>query len=93
MFLSVGEQYLGALELQIERASRERLRLAAERGAQKKAQATLPVRPAAGRTHWQRGDSNDLANIGAAKGTKPCFVWKPSGAMVVGTSSCHTITG
>ncbi|HUC83943.1 MAG TPA: ISKra4 family transposase [Candidatus Acidoferrales bacterium] len=44
-FLSAGEQNLGDLEMQIERESRELLRLAAEKGAQQKADAAPPVCP------------------------------------------------
>ncbi|HEV2438237.1 MAG TPA: hypothetical protein VG077_19780, partial [Verrucomicrobiae bacterium] len=35
--------------------------------------------------------SNDRVNIGAGKETKPCFVWKRSGAMIAGTCFSHTI--
>ena len=35
--------------------------------------------------------SSDQGNIGAAKETKLCCVWKHSGAMVAGTCSFHTI--
>jgi hypothetical protein len=49
VFLSAAEQNLGDLEMQIERESRELLRLAAEKGAQKKADATPPVCPACGK--------------------------------------------
>ena len=48
MFLAAGEQNLGDLELEIERESRELLRLAAEKGAQKKADSTPPVCPVCG---------------------------------------------
>ncbi len=49
IFLSGGEGNLGDLEMQIERESRELQRLAAEKGAQKKADATPPVCPACGK--------------------------------------------
>lgn len=49
VFLAAGEQNLGDLEMQIERESRELLRLAAERGAQKKADLIPPVCPACGK--------------------------------------------
>ena len=47
-FMACGEQNLGDLELQLERESRELLRLAAEKGAQKKAAATPPTCPVCG---------------------------------------------
>jgi hypothetical protein len=49
VFLAAGEQNLGDLEMQIERESRELLRLAAEKGAQKKADSTPPVCPGCGK--------------------------------------------
>jgi hypothetical protein len=49
VFLSAAEQNLGDLEMQIERESRELLRLAAEKGAQKKADSTPPVCPVCGK--------------------------------------------
>jgi hypothetical protein len=49
VFLAAGEQNLGDLEMQIERESRELLRLAAEKGAQKKADSTPPVCPECGK--------------------------------------------
>jgi len=48
-FLAVGEQNLGDLEMQLERESRELLRSAAEKGAQKKADSTPPVCPVCGK--------------------------------------------
>lgn len=44
-----GEGTLGDLEMQIEQESRELLRLAAEKGAQKKADSTPPVCPSCGK--------------------------------------------
>jgi hypothetical protein len=44
-FVVASEQNLGDMELQLERQSRELLRVAAERAAQKKAEATPPVCP------------------------------------------------
>lgn len=49
VFLSAGEENLGDLEMQIERESRELMRLAAEKGAQKKADSTPPVCPECGK--------------------------------------------
>ena len=49
VFLGADEQNLGDLEMQIERESRELLRLAAEKGAQKKADSTPPVCPECGK--------------------------------------------
>jgi hypothetical protein len=49
VFLAANEQNLGDWELEIERESRELLRLAAEKGAQKKADATPPDCPACGK--------------------------------------------
>jgi hypothetical protein len=49
VFLAAGEQNLGDLEMQIERESLELLRLAAEKGAQKKADSTPPVCPVCGK--------------------------------------------
>jgi hypothetical protein len=48
VFLAMDEGTLGDLEMEIERESRELLRLAAERGAQKKADCTPPVCPTCG---------------------------------------------
>ena len=48
VFLAMDEGTLGDLEMQIERESRELLRLAAEKGAQKKADCTPPVCPTCG---------------------------------------------
>jgi hypothetical protein len=48
LFLAIDEGTLGDLEMQIERESRELLRLAAEKGAQKKADATPPLCPVCG---------------------------------------------
>lgn len=50
LFLAAGEQNLGDLEMQIERESRELLRLATEKGAQKKADLTPPVCPVCGKS-------------------------------------------
>lgn len=49
VFLSAGEQNLGDLEMQIERESRELMRMAAERGAQTKADSTPPFCPECGK--------------------------------------------
>jgi hypothetical protein len=48
VFLGMDEGTLGDLEMQIERESRELLRLAAEKGAQKKADSTPPLCPTCG---------------------------------------------
>jgi len=49
-FLVAGGQNLGDLEVQIEQQSRELLRVAAERGAQQKADQTPPVCPVCGKS-------------------------------------------
>ena len=48
-FLAAGDQNLGDLEVQIEQQSRELLRVAAEKGAQQKADQTPPVCPVCGK--------------------------------------------
>jgi hypothetical protein len=49
VFLAGAEGTLGDIEMQIERESRELLRLAAEKGAQKKADSTPPLCPTCGK--------------------------------------------